>query len=133
MFGRKTAPKKQGFHVVVSLSALMLGETMGHIVKKWNNTFNHMKRRVTGLHWHIFFRSYFLIVLLSHFVSLFLLAFLFAFLPLCAQTHTLSMKMGTNIKRELIKIFSLHTPKHIHKLLMLNYTTANSKKACHLN
>lgn len=42
-FGREVAAHKQAFHVVVSLSALMLGETLRPSMGKWNNTFNHMK------------------------------------------------------------------------------------------
>lgn len=73
------APHKQAFHVVVSLSALMLGETLRPSVGKWNNTFNHMKQST---------QDYFC----TYFLSLFPLSLNFS-LSLCLSLQFYSLSL----------------------------------------
>ena len=85
------APRKPAFHVVVSLSALMLGETLRPSVGKWNNTFNHMKRSTQD-----YFCTYFLSLFplsLNHSLSLCpSLSAVFILSPCLAHTHTHTRK-----------------------------------------
>lgn len=108
------APHKHAFHVVVSLSALMLGETLRPSVGKWNNTFNHMKQSAQD-----YFCTYFLSLfplslnhILSHCVSL--SAILFFLPPLHTHTYILAPANEHHYKQGISPKSSLHTRTQTH-------------------
>ena len=104
-------PRKQLFHVVVSLSALMLGETLRPSVGKWNNTFNHMKHSAQD-----YFCTYFLSHFSHHTLSFSLCRFILS--PSFAHAHTLPLQMSTAVNREFnLNPFCTYAQRHSQQMI----------------